>query len=353
MSINTQEITVSLGQLYLDPNNYRLNEGGDLKKYSTDEIVAAQKDIRVGLLKKNIADLEKSILSNGFLEVDKIVVRELDSADSEFKKFLVIEGNRRTAAYKSVVKSIESGEIKESEFPIVNELLEKAKSINVVLVTGSEEQILDYSRRLMGIRHVSGPKKWGGYQSARLINDMYEAELGYKEISSLLGMSPKEAQKKREAYLAFNQMMSDEVYGPRVSTEMFSLFVEVVSANSTFKEKWLGWDPKSCTFRNIEELRRLYHGVVNKDDGKAELSNPTSMREFSKAISIPEVREQIEKYVKFRDVDYDFDAAKRINKISKFRNFIENFHDFNEHDRGELKKIYVVLNEMFSVEDGE
>lgn len=158
MTIQTKEITVGLAQLMLDPNNYRLNKGEDERDYTDDEILEVQSEVQQKLISENISDLETSILKNGFLEVDKIVVKELrnTSTQTDYKNYVVIEGNRRTAAFKSVIGEfyIEDEDRFQEGFP--KALQEKYKNINVILVEGSEAEIKDYSQRLMGIRHVSG-----------------------------------------------------------------------------------------------------------------------------------------------------------------------------------------------------
>lgn len=331
MTIQKADITVSLGQLLLDPNNYRLNIGDEPKEHTVEEIKKLQPEIRKQLIRKNTSDLEMSIFKNGFLEVDKIVVREAPDG-SELPKYLVVEGNRRTAAFKSLI--INNYDEKKEKFHenFREDLIQKSSNINVILINGTEEEIDDYARRLMGIRHVSGPKKWDAYQSAKLINDMINSDQNYQEIGSLLGMRPKEVQKKHEAYNLFHQMKSDPLYGEHANIGMFSLFIEAASANKYFKEVWLGWSDQDKIFHNTTQLHRLYRAIIPNKNGSIELNNPTIFRDFSRKISIQEVRDQIESGVPFQDVDYDFDHEKRLKKIRDFSNFIEKFNHFSDEE---------------------
>ncbi|WP_317929078.1 ParB N-terminal domain-containing protein [Halioxenophilus sp. WMMB6] len=346
MSIQKTEITVSLGQLLLDPNNYRLNNGEDPINYSVEQIVELQSDIQKKLIRKNISDLESSMLENGFLEIDKIVVREIDNK-GDLKKYLVVEGNRRTAAFKSLIINFYDKEADRFRDGFPQSLIDKSSSINVILVNGTEPEIQDYSRRLMGIRHVSGPKQWGAYQSSKLINDMFDSGQEYKEIGALLGMRPKEVQKKHEAYLCFHQMKRDPKYGCFAEPSLFSLFVEASGANKFFKYEWLGWDDDLKEFTHTDNLHRLYDAISQSGTEKPELNNPTVFRSFARNIEIKEVRSQIESGVKFQDVDYDFDLTKRIKRITEFTDFVDNFQDFSREEHDLLLDLRNILDRKF------
>ena len=321
MTIKIKEITLGLGQLMLDPNNYRLNTGEDWKKVTDDQIVDCQQETQEKLIKENISDLETSIFENGFLEVDKIVVKELSNLTNptNLKKYLVIEGNRRTAAFKSLINEYynKNDESFDEAFPIV--LREKYKCINVILVEGSDEEVEDYSQRLMGIRHVSGPRQWGGYQSAKLIHDM--SDQGYEQIGTFLGMRPAEAKRRHEAYLAMQQMKSNPKYASRANPNLFSLFSEIVGSNKYFKEDWLGWNEETKEFGKQKNVNRVYDAILPDENGNKEINNPSKLRFFVKCVNIPEVREQIEKNVRLSDIDHDFDVEERIKKIRRFITF--------------------------------
>ncbi|ART64677.1 hypothetical protein B9H00_08690 [Kushneria marisflavi] len=309
----------------LDPNNYRLNDGSEHNELTAEQIVRMQAETQQRLIKENISDLETSILRNGFLEVDKIVVKELDdrSEGSKKKEFLVIEGNRRVAAFKSLIS--EYYDHREEEFfeNFPEQLKEKYKNINVILVEGSPEEIKDHSYRLMGIRHVSGPRQWGGYQSAKLITDMVESGQDYKEIGTLLGMRPAEVQRRHQGFQAFMQMKRDPKYMASADSKLFSLFSEMVGGNKYFKIEWLGWNSEKGVFENQKNLHRIYDAITQKHHGDLEIKNPSELRNFAKNISINEVRSQLESGVLLDEVDYDYDAEKRIKKIKSFITHVE------------------------------
>ncbi|ERS82090.1 hypothetical protein Q667_06025 [Marinobacter sp. C1S70] len=355
MTIKTKEITVGLGQLMLDPNNYRLNDGADHIDLTTKEIVHRQVETQQRLIKENISDLETSILRNGFLEVDKIVVKELDDdlGEKKEKRFLVIEGNRRVAAFKSLIS--EYYDHREEKFfdDFPEQLKEKYKRINVILVEGSEEEIKDYSYRLMGIRHVSGPRQWGGYQSAKLITDMVRSGQDYKKISTLLGMRPAEVQRRHQGFQAFMQMKNDPEYAERADSKLFSLFAEMVGGNKYFKNEWLGWNSEKGLFENKENLYRIYDAITPRADNELEVKNPSDLRKFSKNVLIKEVRVQLESGTLLRDIDYDYDAEKRINKIKSFITHVKKTSDISRAELELFEELKARLEELLEKEGGQ
>lgn len=352
MTIKTKEITVGLGQLMLDPNNYRLNNGNVHVDLTAEEIFLKQAETQQRLVKENISDLETSILRNGFLEVDKIVVKELDDdlKGNNGKRFLVIEGNRRVAAFKSLLS--EYYDHREEKFfdDFPEQLKEKYKRINVILVEGSEKEIKDYSYRLMGIRHVSGPRQWGGYQSAKLITDMVNSGQDYKKISTLLGMRPAEAQRRHQGFQAFMQMKNDPEYAERADSKLFSLFAEMVGGNKYFKEDWLGWSSEKGVFENQRNLHRIYDAITPKDDGELEVKNPSDLRKFSKNVLIKEVRDQLESGTLLDEINYDYDADKRIAKINSFITYVKETSDISNVELELFEELKSRLEELLERE---
>jgi hypothetical protein len=348
MTVQLREIKVRLGQLMLDPNNYRLNNGDEPVDYTDNQIITMQNNVQSNLVKENISDLESSMLENGFLEVDKIVVQELKNLNFDEPKYLVIEGNRRTLAFKSIINEYGDLSSEPNRSDLVQRLINKSKEINVILVDGSDSEILDYSYRLMGIRHVSGPKQWGGFQSARLIHSMYQ-DKDYKAISSLLGMRPGEAKRRHETYLAFKQMQEDEIYSSKASTNYFTLLSEFVASNKSCKEDWLGWNKESKKFENIINLHRVYEAIIKRSDGIQELSNPPKAREFIKALGVDGLRREIELGIPLDELSYyDWDSSKMLKRVEEFEKFLEKFSSPEKEQVVALKRLMAIIDRVVS-----
>src|SRR5690606_38717798 len=106
--METKPITKHIDRLILDPNNYRFIDRRDYK-FVPDEQVA---DVRVqqrtlnfiwGKNQENIKDLISSFTTNGFLDIEQIQVKAIGD------KYLVLEGNRRTATLKYLWEEFKAG----------------------------------------------------------------------------------------------------------------------------------------------------------------------------------------------------------------------------------------------------
>ena len=88
---------IGLKNLFLDPNNYRLINEPEYEAIPEDKITDSQVTRRTfrllaGDRDQHIRDLIDSFRANGYLPVDQIQVREIESG-----KYVVVEGNRRIA----------------------------------------------------------------------------------------------------------------------------------------------------------------------------------------------------------------------------------------------------------------
>ena len=158
MSLTSEEIEPD--KLLLDPNNYRFQDADGFVVAADDRFHEASVQTRAyERLKKDIIDLKKSISRSGFIPVDRIVVRPY-STDPE--RYVIVEGNRRVASVKWVLEDHAAG------VAIDAAILSSLEKLPVIIVeeAGPDEA---FRASLMGIRHVSGIKEWGGYQRAKLM----------------------------------------------------------------------------------------------------------------------------------------------------------------------------------------
>ena len=109
--------------------------------------------------KHGLVELKNSILRNGFLPLDRIVVRELDGIRG---KYVVIEGNRRLAALKWLRSDIDEGLVAEEgidpDSDYLEKLAESTKEIEVLVYLGDDKN--DIAWILQGIRHIGGIRDW-------------------------------------------------------------------------------------------------------------------------------------------------------------------------------------------------
>mgnify|MGYP000564574440 CR=1 FL=1 len=341
--MNLTNLTLPLDRLMLDPNNYRLDYKIEEVIYSDEEVVGLQEKTLDSLEKEKLGELRSSILQNGFLEMDRVVVRRLNVED-EPGLYLVVEGNRRIAALKGLFEDYLEGDIH-----LPGKVVEKIKSIGVICISGTEDDISEFSAGLMGMRHVSGPKRWTGYQSARLIGDRHKAGDSFPQIGALLGISDLEAERRFKNYRAFLQMKSDEEYGDRMLQKHYTLLSEFLSP-SRYAREWLGWeenkDLDTYKFTNRENLHRVYGAITSTGGKRAEINNVNQAREFLTYLESDEHREMIERNMKLQDLPpLKLDEECRLKKIKDFIYLIGVINDI-EVSKDELNLLNTAHNSL-------
>lgn len=341
MAIKLKDIRVPLSKLLLDPDNYRVAKKTAEHKSNLYEIHDSQDEILKALKKQKLADLKDSILKNGFLTVDRIVVTLLEDGN-----YLVIEGNRRVAAFKSLISDYEKGYL---EGVNIVDLIDKSQAISAVLVGGTENEIRDYSNALMGIRHVSGAKKWHGWQSAKLVNNMYENGQTLTDIGFMLGISAIDAGRRMRGYKAFQQLENDPAWGDKKEAHHYGLLLEYLAPNKEAKN-WLGWSDNSKSFEATEHLHRVYKAISKKEDGTYEVRNINDAREFIKRLDTPAGQKKIMevndyKYVELEDMYSNASILKSVlsllRKVSKEQVYLPDDEPVLE----EIKSLVVRLSE--------
>src|SRR5215469_13988256 len=103
-----EERELPLDSLLLDPNNFRYqDESGfvtaEERRFHEDSV---QERASRRLRKEALAELKKSILTNGFLPVERLAVRPYSDMPD---KYLVVEGNRRLAALRWIQEDHDAG----------------------------------------------------------------------------------------------------------------------------------------------------------------------------------------------------------------------------------------------------
>lgn len=284
------QIDVFPKDLILDPRNPRIIssptdylccEGEDFSK----ESIQAKVLEFLNKPKYKIKNLENSILRNGFLDIDSIFVKKYQNG-----KYLVLEGNRRTAAITNLrLKSTTPKEI-----------LSKLKRIPVKLVDfekgTDEEKVI---AQLLSIRHLDGPLEWEPMQQAFSVLNHYmkyfsnihkEKEFFYDtkiraELESDLGLTPKDIINKISIAKIFQQLKEFKF---NVSSNHYSI-IERVIMYPKLSTGYFGYNWKVLTFDNegvqnfaylcieksrvIKEpkkVRNLYNYYIN---GRADLIN--------------------------------------------------------------------------------
>ena len=102
---------VPLKNLYLDPNNFRFVDHPDYREVPDervfdDEVQRRTTRLLLGRHRADVRDLKDSILENGWIEMEPILVQRRETG-----RYLVVEGNRRIATLKHLQRRCEEDAI--------------------------------------------------------------------------------------------------------------------------------------------------------------------------------------------------------------------------------------------------
>jgi len=170
-------ITVSLDQLFLDPNNPRLAREqrpgyGNPEEFLT---AAAQAELQQHIRHRfRVSGLVSTILSVGWLPVDPILVWQLPGQEG---RYLVVEGNTRVVALRTIRRTFEEetvrllraqergdarGETQARERLKRHEpVVQASEKIEVHRVKAKDAaEIAERLPRLLGVRHLSHAQNW-------------------------------------------------------------------------------------------------------------------------------------------------------------------------------------------------
>lgn len=242
----------ALKNLYLDPNNYRFLDKNDYAKCDDETAVGKTvqnrtKDLLTGKNNSNISDLIASFKKNGYIPVDQIQVRKV-----AHQKYLVIEGNRRIAALKVLEQMYNESK------DIGNIDPEIFKKVPVVDYDGDDPAMF---KVLMGLKHISGNKKWPAINQAKLLASLYEDHgMSEDDIYKSLGISKIEMRATRRT-LSLIKRYDESDYGDQFQSEKYSTFREIIKSPPI--KEWLELSPTDIDIKNVNEknLDRLFSWI--------------------------------------------------------------------------------------------
>jgi ParB-like nuclease domain len=255
-------------QLFLDPNNPRYADLGMTKVVPRAKVVeeSVQQAALVRMLEDRfeVDQLKQSIEKVGFLRVDRLVVVTLPALDA----YMVIEGNRRLAAVKSLLSEVAAGEV-----DLKLDIAETLKELEVLSIEGGTPQEQEeHARTLQGIRHIAGVKPWGAYQQAQAVGQMIDEGMSPSEIRSALGLTAQRFNLLRAVYFGMKQMRADPDFADLAKPDLFSHFVEAL--NRPAIKEWVGWDRDQGKMTNEDAKHDFYRLIVGMEDEEGERQAP-------------------------------------------------------------------------------
>jgi hypothetical protein len=261
--VQTETRRLSPDQLLLDPNNYRFHDLDGYRPVNPTRYgESGVQDRALQFLRDtptfDLRALRDSIISNGFVPFEQIVVEKYPG-DVDRAKYVVIEGNRRAAAIKTILRDVNGGAL-----DLKPEVLATLTELSVIEIIGTEAERTKYQKTLMAIRHVAGIKEWGPYQQARLVVEMYDNEEGaFGPVAQRIGISAREVGRRYRASKALEQMEQDEEFGEYAEPRLYSFFHEAVSQPKV--REWLGFSDETYKAQNTDARRTFYELLSPRD----------------------------------------------------------------------------------------
>jgi hypothetical protein len=304
--LKLKPIRVSPERLLLDPNNYRfLDIEGYKRVISRRRFGDAQVQEKTLNLLQNTPEFElqaliESIRTNGYVALEQIVVEEYDKVGG-LSRYLVIEGNRRVAAVKTILQDVAGGNV-----TMPSHLQKTLVELPALQPEGTKEERKNFQQTLMAIRHVAGIRAWGPYQQAKLIAELYEQEpVPFGVIAQRVGIDAREVGRRYRAFKALQQMEADDEYGKLAQPRLYAYFQEALSA--PLVREWLGWNDKTFMAENADARTSFYDMLIIRHiDGQtypAKLKDIRQVRRLKDLITRPTALSIL------RDPERSFDEA--------------------------------------------
>jgi hypothetical protein len=269
--MNFTPLDIPPAQLLLDPNNYRFHDLATYRPVSNRAryAEAGVQDRALGLLQTtdsfDLESLKDSIKTNTYVPLERVVV-ELFDGEGEAARYLVVEGNRRVAAVKTLLAEQAGGS---ADIPAPT--LATVATLPSIQITGTEEERRAYKQKLMAIRHIAGIKEWGPYQQAKLIVELYEQQENFSLVAQEIGITSREVGRRYRASKALQQMEEDEEMGEHAGPKLYALFHEAMA--QPLVREWLGFSDESFTATN-EENREAFYELLSPRSVEGETLAP-------------------------------------------------------------------------------
>lgn len=196
--------------LEFDKENPRMVEFNSSNISETDLIQLLWKEMAID-------ELVMSIVAFGFFEHEPLYVM----AEEDTDHFIVLEGNRRLAAIRSILNPELVGNAKIDRFvsQITDELRETLEKRIPVIVLDSRKD----AWRLLGFKHVNGPAKWGSYAKAKYISEVHNKfGVPLDKIAEQIGDTHKTVRKLYQGLMVLEQASNrtefsiDDIKTPRL-----------------------------------------------------------------------------------------------------------------------------------------
>jgi len=282
---NSEPQDIDLSKLLVDPNNYRFLDRKRFKKKASTRFHedSVQRATLESLEQSyQLDELKHSILTNGYVPMERIIVVPYEEKPGFF---LIVEGNRRVAALKSILR-----EEKEGVTVLNTEQRASFSKVPCAVLKSSGDTLRHAERVIMGIRHIAGPREWGAYQQALLVSELKDDEgLEFREIGEMLGISSVEAARRYRAIVALKFMEEDDLFSKKAEPAFYRLFHELISLPEVRSK--FGWSAEKNSFTDRNKAREFFELICSDGKNDAKLQTFGDVRKLKFVIGHPKAED--------------------------------------------------------------
>jgi hypothetical protein len=305
--------------LLLDPENLRLMERVETELTKVPLKLVGQRSIQEKLYQTilndplfDIESLAGSISYNGFLKHERLIVAKYDG-----DKYLVLEGNRRLTAVRSLFQKY--GASLDGLPDYVRQSLQTLPCFVLVgkPIAGDETALKDYRRAsevYIGMRHLMGAEKWqpaSRYEfQARLILDEGWTPA---DVAERFGREKHEVMRDFKAQRLYRSFRQFEEKGQVRHALTYNAFAEAARAPSIMR--WLGWSNDRMNIVHRERETSFFHYLISRLRARSRISLPEGEEESPEESAEAIVR-RLRDMLKLHDegiesalLDRDFNSA--------------------------------------------
>ncbi|WP_156824314.1 ParB N-terminal domain-containing protein [Thioalkalivibrio sp. ALE20] len=211
-------------------------------RFGLKEVSTTWEALQILAERANLRELWDSIRSQGWLDIEPMVC----IYDEPSETYIVIEGNRRLAALKTLIRPNLLDARLQSRVPeLPSSQLTSLTSIEVVVVRSRRD-----ADAFVGFKHVNGPASWGSLAKAKFATDMFtrmkknehDAEVALKRVTDALGDTTTSMLRMIVGYKVLEQALEEGILSSH-STEAggfeFSHLYTMMPNPAT--REYLGW----------------------------------------------------------------------------------------------------------------
>jgi len=368
-----EESLIKISDLLLDPNNPRFSKHLDditpVERVEDEDIQAsAYAQMNDPINHFQVDELVEAIMADGFIQVDKIFVKKINS------KYLIIEGNRRITAIKKILKNNEN---KVKGFELLDDqgkaLKNQLLKIPCIVIDTTKKGAEDMVRKILGLRHHGSILPWKPLPAAFNLYQEYMAEhcsrdidkaknpenflyspTVAKKVSAMFSVRLSDVREKIRLYRVYLQLLEASRNHPHVvSSDSFSMIEETLGR--TALRNYFEYDENKSIFseEGIEKILDLYFGLRGKEAVITEASAGSSnVRDFAFVIA-EGTPEDIDRIAKDRDkagtVKAEVETKRSYRSLQNTLELVLN--ELNKINLGEIGADGFAPNEMQRITD--